>query len=118
MSTEHIPVSEATADLLVPVQRIQGAPQIPVLVGKWQATGTPEGVTAKINFGIDGRASGRGGCNRFTGSYHVEVEALRFSQMILTNMACDPVSMTYEAGPPLRLIGLRGLVICQGATIP
>jgi heat shock protein HslJ len=36
----------------------------------------------------DGRVSGSGGCNRFSGSYEQDDGKLRLSQMISTQMAC------------------------------
>jgi heat shock protein HslJ len=39
--------------------------------------------------GIDGRAFGRGGCNRFFGSYSIEESVIRFGPMASTLMYCE-----------------------------
>jgi heat shock protein HslJ/uncharacterized membrane protein len=56
----------------------------------------PEGVTATIVFGTDGRVSGRTGCNRFTGAYTLTGEGLAFGSLAVTRMACPPHAMEAE----------------------
>jgi heat shock protein HslJ len=43
-----------------------------------------------------GRVSGTGGCNRFGGSYESSGEALSFSPLAATRMACEPEVMQAE----------------------
>lgn len=43
-----------------------------------------------------GRVSGKGGCNRFGGSYVLEGEHLTFSPLAATRMACGPDVMLKE----------------------
>ena len=41
-----------------------------------------------LNFGNDGRVSGRATCNNYAGAYAVAGNALRISQLVSTRMAC------------------------------
>ncbi len=43
-----------------------------------------------------GRASGSGGCNRFTGSYEEDGESVSFGQLASTRMACLDEVMSAE----------------------
>jgi heat shock protein HslJ/uncharacterized membrane protein len=56
----------------------------------------PQGVTATVVFDREGRASGRSGCNRFTGAYTLSGEGLSFGQIAGTRMACPPAEMETE----------------------
>jgi uncharacterized membrane protein len=56
----------------------------------------PQGVTATVVFDREGRASGRSGCNRFTGAYTLSGEGLSFGQIAGTRMACPPAEMDTE----------------------
>ena len=49
-----------------------------------------------LQLGADGRASGRGGCNGFGGSYTLAGDALSFSPLAATRMACAPALMDQE----------------------
>jgi putative lipoprotein len=44
--------------------------------------------TPTLSF-ADGRVSGYGGCNRFTGGYELKGATIRFSNMATTLMACE-----------------------------
>jgi heat shock protein HslJ len=44
---------------------------------------------AHLMLGADGRAFGRGGCNRFFGSYSIEGSVIRFGPMASTLMYCE-----------------------------
>ncbi|MBP7242379.1 META domain-containing protein [Amaricoccus sp.] len=57
----------------------------------------PEGVEAIVQFGADGRLTGRGGCNRFTGAYSVDGETLTVGPVAATRMACPEPAMSAEA---------------------
>ena len=50
-----------------------------------------------MNFNADGRVSGKGTCNSYTGSYEVTGEGLRFSRPAATLMACMDAPMRQEA---------------------
>lgn len=56
----------------------------------------PDGVTVTMEFGADGRVSGRSGCNRYTGSFTQAGETLELSQLAGTRMACPPLQMDVE----------------------
>jgi heat shock protein HslJ len=77
----------------------QGAPAIvgPVWVAK-EIAGTPAGGAAAITLqlGADGRASGRGGCNGYGGSYTLAGDALHFGPLAATKMACAPALIDQE----------------------
>ena len=56
----------------------------------------PAGVTITMEFGTDGRISGRSGCNRYTGSFAYAGETLTLSPLAGTRMACSPPQMEAE----------------------
>jgi putative lipoprotein len=56
----------------------------------------PVDYAATLQLGEDGRASGKGGCNQYGGSYELAGSALRFGEMISTKMACDTDPMAHE----------------------
>jgi heat shock protein HslJ len=60
--------------------------------------GTAAGGEAPITLqlGSDGRASGRGGCNGYGGSYALAGDALSFGPLLSTKMACAPELMDRE----------------------
>jgi len=58
--------------------------------------GIVDAANITVLFGEKGRASGSTGCNRFTGSYDLTGESLRFGQMGVTMMACPDALMTQE----------------------
>jgi uncharacterized lipoprotein YbaY len=59
-------------------------------------TTTNKGVS--IRFGDDGRASGSGGCNRYSGPYSVAAEGgLSFGTLIATRIACTPDVASLES---------------------
>lgn len=49
-----------------------------------------------LQLGADGRASGRGGCNGYGGSYTLAGDALHFGPLVATKMACAPAVMDQE----------------------
>lgn len=49
-----------------------------------------------ISFEADGKVAGSGGCNRFFGNYTQDGEALSFSPLGATRMACPPGIMKME----------------------
>jgi heat shock protein HslJ len=56
-----------------------------------------------------GRVSGTGGCNRFGGSYESSGEALSFSPLAATRMACEPALMKSEQDFFAMLEQVRGM---------
>ncbi|MDC0662304.1 META domain-containing protein [Marinobacter sp. SS21] len=55
-----------------------------------------DGTRASLNFLDQGRAAGKASCNRFMGEYQLSGEALGFSRMATTMMACAPEVMAQE----------------------
>jgi heat shock protein HslJ/uncharacterized lipoprotein YbaY len=51
---------------------------------------------ATLNFGVDGRVSGRASCNTFTAQYTLTGEGLTLSKAAGTMMACAPALMQQE----------------------
>jgi putative lipoprotein len=48
----------------------------------------PDNRVARLTFAEDGRVSGFGGCNRFTGAYEIEGDRLTFGRIAATMRAC------------------------------
>ena len=44
----------------------------------------------------DGRVAGRSGCNRYTTSYTIDGDAIRFGHVATTRMMCPPEQMAVE----------------------
>jgi heat shock protein HslJ len=78
-----------------------GGAAAPIVGPVWVAeeiAGAPASGDAPITLqlGADGRASGRGGCNGYGGSYTLAGEALHFGPLAATKMACAPEAMDQE----------------------
>lgn len=79
----------------------------PLVGTTWElvSIGTPEAITsvigdAQVSLTLDdmGHISGNGGCNGFGGSYSVNGDAIAFTEVIHTEMAClDPDAMQQES---------------------
>jgi putative lipoprotein len=59
-----------------------------------------------IAFGTDGRATGRGGCNRFTTRYTLSGAALRINPVASTRMACVPEALADQERRFLAALGV------------
>jgi heat shock protein HslJ/uncharacterized lipoprotein YbaY len=59
--------------------------------------GVVAGSMATLDFGPDGRVSGRGSCNNFNAQYKLTGEGLTVSKAASTMMACPPALMSQEA---------------------
>ena len=71
------------------------------LVGAWLledmgGRGVVDGVQTTMIFGSEGRVSGTGGCNRYTGSYTLENDRLTFGPLAGTKMMCPEAVMGQE----------------------
>lgn len=92
------------AALALDGQELRGCGGDPVSLltaGAWQIEdigelGIIDGSNISITFDPDGGASGRTGCNRFTGVYMLDGEGLAFGQMGVTMMGCPEAMMTQE----------------------
>ncbi|MDX2233906.1 MAG: META domain-containing protein [Hyphomonadaceae bacterium] len=58
--------------------------------------GVVDGARATVQFGEDGRVSGRASCNRYFGAYTLTGESLTFSALGSTRMMCPPPLMIQE----------------------
>ncbi|WP_018229551.1 META domain-containing protein [Methyloversatilis universalis] len=82
--------------------------------GRWQIheigeLKVPADVDAHIEFLPDGRLTGRGGCNRYTGSWARAGHEMRLGRIAATRMACMGPGMVIEA----RLFELLDKVVRQ-----
>ena len=77
----------------------------------------PDGVDVVLAFG-DGTVTGFSGCNRFRGTYRLDGEALEFSALGSTMMACSDEAMATERDVLQRLsevgamVSRDGLLVC------
>ncbi len=94
-------VVAATLMLLIAGCTAAVRPTASIVGPVWVATdiaGAAAGSAAPITLqlGTDGRASGRGGCNGYGGSYTLAGDALGFGPLMSTKMACAPAVMKQE----------------------
>lgn len=99
--TVHAFTARETDDLEIRVVRVGGkdAPASPT--GKWLAEelhggGVVDRAQTVLEIGGDGAVSGSGGCNRFTGQATISGNAISFSSLASTEMACSPALMDQE----------------------
>lgn len=78
--------------------------------------GVPDGVDVVIAFG-DGTVTGFSGCNRFRGTYRVDDEALEFSTLGSTMMACPDEAMATERDVLRRLAEVAAMVTRDGLLV-
>ncbi len=76
-------------------------PKVDLTGGTWQVrniNGAAVGDEAKstLQFGNDGRVSGRGGCNGYSGTVEISGASMIIGQLISTKMACAPPAMNQE----------------------
>ncbi len=100
--------SESTATAPGPATATETPPPPSDPVGsRWVLTlladveiGRPNGKAVTLRMRPDGQAVGYAGCNQFGGSYEIEGSGLRFSQIVMTRMACGDgmdTERTYES---------------------
>lgn len=84
------------------VQRVAGteAATLP-LAGAWLAEdinggGVIDNLQTTLEIGADGKVSGNGGCNRFSGSATIEGDKIIFGDLASTMMACTEAAMDQE----------------------
>ena len=79
-------IPEETANLVGPVwiaEQVAGA-------------ALPVDPQVTLQFGADGRAAGKGGCNQYGGPYQTTGNSISFGAMASTRMACDGDVMDRE----------------------
>lgn len=77
-------------------------PKVDLIGGSWVAEdidgkGVVDDAQTTLEFGPDGKVSGRGGCNRYSGTVEVEGASIIVGQLISTKMACAPALMDQES---------------------
>ena len=86
------------------VLRLRAVPALVLGGSRWVATminngrggvaSVVEGTVVTVEFGTDGRVSGSGGCNRFSGEYTLGGDDLTIGPVASTRMACpEPVGV-------------------------
>jgi heat shock protein HslJ len=65
--------------------------------GQQAVTGLVTGTTVTATFADDGTVSGSAGCNRFTGEYTLDGDAVAIGPLATTRKACEDDVMTQEA---------------------
>lgn len=97
------PVDESLGAKSVTVAAPAAEEAAPVLPGTaWKfiqvfTAAIPDSVGATIEFGKSGNASGKSGCNSFTGGYTVNASDLAFAELGYTKMMCPPDRMAVES---------------------
>ena len=71
------------------------------LAGAWLAediggAGVVDNLQTTLEIAADGKVSGNGGCNRFTGSATIEGDKIAFGDLGSTMMACEEAAMDQE----------------------
>ena len=71
------------------------------LAGAWVAEdigggGVIDNLQTTLEISADGKVSGSGGCNRFTGSATIEGNSIKFGDLASTMMACEEAAMDQE----------------------
>jgi len=69
----------------------------PVWIAEQVAGGAlPVDPQVTLQFGADGNAAGKGGCNQYSGPYQTTGSNISFGAMVSTKMACDGAIMERE----------------------
>lgn len=94
----------------------------PALMGEWLVQdiggcGVLDNLQSTLRFGSNGAASGRGGCNHFTGSFTVSGGELRFGPLAATMKACIPAVADQEQKYFAALSAVRAARIESGVLI-
>ncbi len=73
-----------------PVPALVGTPWVAIAVnnGRGGVASALAGISVTATFGEDGRVTGSGGCNRFSGPYALDGAALSIGRLASTRMAC------------------------------
>lgn len=101
-TTERHTFDPEAAGVELLVQRVAGpdAAQLP-LVGAWLAEdiaggGVIDNLQTTLEIAADGKVSGNGGCNRFSGSASIDGDKISFGDLASTMMACTEAAMDQE----------------------
>ncbi|MCG8542880.1 MAG: META domain-containing protein [Alphaproteobacteria bacterium] len=77
------------------------AKQAPLAGSEWQptrlgASSVPNKPESYVQFRVQGRLAGLGGCNRFMGGYTLDGDKIAIGPLASTQMACPEPAMTQE----------------------
>lgn len=76
------------------------------------------GTTATVTFAADGKVSGSGGCNRFTGAWSAEGGQLKISSLASTRMACaDPAGVMEQEAALLKALESAATYSVEGGVL-
>lgn len=120
----HLRALLAGAALVTLLGACAQAPALPDLNDtRWQGEGQPP---TQLRLEANGQASGFGGCNRFSGRWHIDGGQLRLGPLAATRMMCltpggeqeGPFLASLEATRSARLEGGRLLLLdAQGQVL-
>ena len=93
LAASPAPISDSSA--------ISADPALHLIGTRWTLTSmdgdaVPADVTVTLAFGEDGRGSGSGGCNQYSGDYTATGSSISFGPMNTTRMTCDGAAGTTE----------------------
>jgi putative lipoprotein len=76
-------------------------PKVDLVGGTWVAedidgAGVIDDAQSTVQFGNDGRISGRGACNGYSGTVDLKGAQIIIGQLVSTKMACPPAVMDQE----------------------
>jgi putative lipoprotein len=76
-------------------------PKVELVGGTWVAedidgAGVIDDAQSTVQFGNDGRISGRGACNGYSGTVDLKGAQIIIGQLVSTKMACPPAVMNQE----------------------
>jgi putative lipoprotein len=76
-------------------------PKVDLIGGTWVAedidgAGVIDDAQSTLQFGNDGRISGRGACNSYSGAVDLKGAQIIIGQLVSTKMACPPAVMDQE----------------------
>jgi putative lipoprotein len=76
-------------------------PKVDLIGGTWLAedidgAGVIDDAQSTVQFGNDGRISGRGACNGYSGTVDLKGAQIIIGQLVSTKMACPPAVMDQE----------------------
>ena len=77
--------------------------------------GVPVGIGAAVTFQPDGSVEGFDGCNRFSGGYSVDGDAIAIGPLMGTLMACDEATDTFAQQVLTALQAAATWAITSGA---
>jgi heat shock protein HslJ len=87
--------------------------------GRWLAEdinggGVIDRLQTTLELGGDGKVTGMGGCNRYTGKAILKDDAITFGPMASTRMACSPAIMDQETRFHAALETVRSWHVARG----